>query len=445
MRAGADANYLSELYFHYGRYLLISSSVCGKLPANLQGKWNELIAPPWDSDYHFDINLEMNYWMAEPCGMTACAEALFQYIEKFYESGAKAAKELYGCRGIWLPIQGDAWAKATPEAYGWAVWIGAAAWIAQHFWMHYIYNGDREFLQTRAYPYFVKVAEFYEDYLQEDAQGVLQIMPSQSPENRFAGTGYFPVSIGISSSMDVQLAYDALGYAFQSAEILQVDAEKAAIWRDMQSRLPVFQVGTDGRLLEWEVEREEVEPRHRHLSHLYGLYPSDIFMEGKYKEQYDGAIKSLYSRLQQGGGQTGWSRAWVACLMARIGDKAGFYEHFRALLTEFVTDSLLNLHPPYVFQIEGNFGGVAAVIEAVVSCCKGKVYLLRGLPEQWNEGSLSGLKTPGGHVLHMEWKDGNLTSLQITVGFSGEICFGETKAMPEKTYRGRPGENIIII
>ena len=442
---GGESNYLAELYFHYGRYLLVSSSVCGRLPANLQGKWNEDLEPAWKSDYHFDINLQMNYWPAEPCGMTECAEALLQYIESFYESGEKAAKDLYGCRGIFLPLQGDAWAKATPESYGWAVWIGAAAWIGQHFWAHYIYSGDLKFLKERAYPYFVKTAEFYEDYLQEDEEGILQIIPSQSPENKFVGTGNFPVSIGMSSAMDIQLAHDALTYAVNAAEILDEDADRVKHWKKMLEKLPPLKIGRDERLLEWDKEREEEEPGHRHLSHLYGLYPSDLLVGEEYKNEYAAAVKSLYGRLSSGGGHTGWSRAWVACLMARIGDKDGFYEHFCALFKTFVTNSLLDLHPPKIFQIDGNLGAAAAVIEALISCCNGRVYLLRALPKQWANGTLKGIKTPGGHTLDMEWKNGELTFLQVKFGFEGKISFGETAVFSAEEYTGAQGEVVRIL
>ena len=443
-KAGKHNNYLSELYVHYGRYLLLSSSLCGDYPANLQGKWNELLNPPWDSDYHFDINLQMNYWMAEPCNMPECADALLRYIESYYESGEKAAMDLYGCRGIYLPIQSDIWGRSTPEAYGWAVWIGAAGWMAQHFWQHYLYSGDLQFLKDRAYPYFVKVAEFYEDYLCEDEEGVLQIMPSQSPENSFEGTGYF-TSICISSAMDIELAHDALGYAISSAEILNVDPERVQMWKDMQNRLPKLQIGSDGRLLEWDKERTEVEPGHRHLSHLYGLYPSDLFMQEAYQNVREAAVNSLYYRLSHGGGHTGWSRAWVACLMARIGDKEGFSEHFHAMLTDFATDSLLDLIPPDVFQIEGNFGAVAAAIEALVSCCDGKVYLLKGLPPQWSDGLLEGVKTPGGHILELEWKNRELVRLQVTIGYSGRVLFGETEALAQKEIKGKPEEVVRVL
>lgn len=419
VKEGAADVGLQELYVHFGRYLLLSSSICGRLPANLQGKWNEELNPPWDSDYHFDINLEMNYWQAEPCGMGECVDALIALVENFYESGEKAAMDLYGCRGLYLPIQTDAWGRSTPESYGWAAWIGAAGWIGWHFWQHYRYSGDLKFLKDHGYPYFKKVALFYEDYLVEDENGMLKIYPSQSPENRFAGTGKFPVSIGISSAMDVELAYDSFTYAAESARILG-ETEEAEHWMALREKLPPFRIGSDGRLLEWEKEREEVEPGHRHLSHLYGLYPSFIFTKKEYEEQKEAAIRSLYGRLSAGGGHTGWSRTWVACLMARIGDKDGFYEHFNALVKDFTTSSLLDLCGD-VFQIDGNLGAVAAAVEAVVSVGAQEVKLLNGLSKEWNSGSMTGVCLPGGHKLSLSWKDGKLTELEVTFGFEEEV------------------------
>lgn len=443
-KAGARDNGICTLYYHYGRYLMLSSSIAGELPANLQGKWNDMIDPPWQSDYHFDINLEMNYWMTGPCGMPECSDALLRYLESFYESGAKAAKELYGCRGIWLPIQTDAWSIATPEAFGWAVWIGAAPWMAMQFWRHYEYTGDKTFLKERAYRFFVAVAEFYEDYLVEDEQGVFQIMPSQSPENHFEGSGFLPVAMSISSAMDVQLCYDALTYAIDTAEILDIDPERAARWQDMRDRLPPFGIGKDGRLLEWNEDKKEVpdELGHRHLSHLYGVYPSDLFTPQSRPEQYEAARKSLAFRLHHGGGHTGWSRAWVSCLQARFGNAAGFYEHFAALIQDFATTTFLDLHPPGWFQIDGNCGAVAAVNDALVRPVGGKVWLLQALPELWTDGSLRGLRLPGGHMLDMDWAGGKLQSAVLTLGYaqSATLCYENR----EETVTGAVGDTVKV-
>ena len=445
IKNGGRDNFLSALYFDFGRYLMVSSSICGDLPANLQGKWNNMIDPPWECDYHCDINLEMNYWMAEQCGMPECSDALLKYLERFYESGREAAKKIYGCRGIFLPIQGDAWGISTPEAFGWAVWIGAAPWLAQNFFNRYIYSGDINYLKNRGYRFLKEVAEFYEDYLICDESGTLQIMPSQSPENTFeeaCGYFYLPVGICVSSAMDVQLAYDALGYAAQAAKILNVDADKAELWENMRKKLPDFKIGQDGRLLEWNEEKTEREPElgHRHLSHLYGVYPSALFTGETRVKQYEAAKKSLEFRLSHGGGHTGWSRAWVACLQARFCDAEGFYEHFTALIRDFATVTLLDLHPPRIFQIDGNLGAVAALIESVISYTDGKVHLLRALPKEWEQGSLRGIKVPGGHTVSVWWKNGRAAALKIQIGFEAGLIVKNSGE--EKIFSGIPGEII---
>ena len=414
------------LYIQFGRYLLVSSSISGELPANLQGKWNDRIHPPWESDYHFDINLQMNYWMTEAANMPECAEALIRYVERFIPHARKAARDLYGCRGIWLPIQTDAWGRATPESHGWAVWIGAAPWIAQHVWWHYLYGGDREFLRSRAYPFFKEIAQFYEDYLIADEQGQLQIMPSQSPENRFAGTGPWPVSIGVSSAMDVQLAYDALGYAIKAARILQVDPEDAARWEDLQRRLPPFRIGKDGRLLEWDREMAEVEPAHRHLSHLYGLFPSTLFNPQERPEEYAAALQSLRFRMEKCGGNLswGWSHAWAGCLLARAGDGAGVEEQLTRLVRDFASTSLLDRVSPKsdIFQIDGNLGAVAVALEGIAQSWGGAVHLLRALPPSWERGgSVQALRVPGGHVLSFSWRDGRIDELEVCIGYAGSL------------------------
>ena len=404
---------LPLLYFHYGRYLLCASSANAALPANLQGKWNEELQPPWNSDYHHDVNLQMNYWAAEPAGMQRYVEALLQHIERLVPHARKAARDLYGCRGVWYPIQTDAWGRSTPESYGWAVWIGAAPWLAQHLWWHYEYGRDTEFLRTRAYPFFKEVAAFYEDYLVEDDAGVLQIVPSQSPENRFVGDGGPPVSICVSATMDVILARAAFDYALRSAEILDLDPELRRRWRDLAGRLPELQIGRHGQLQEWNEDFDEVEPSHRHVSHLIGLYPGDLLDPERTPDLWRAAAVSLERRLAAGGGHTGWSRAWTACLFARLGRAEDAWEHLNHLITDFATDSLLDLHPPRIFQIDGNLGGAAAVVEMLLQSYRGELHLLPALPAAWPEGSASGLRARGGVTVAIAWRDGKLVEATL--------------------------------
>lgn len=448
IKTGKNDDGLMLLFYNFGRYLFLSSNLNGDLPANLQGKWNRQVKPEWGSDYHFNINLQMNYWLAEPLGMGESAEKLINLIESFVPHGEKAAKDLYNCRGIWLPHAGDVWGRATPESYGYGVWIGAAGWLAQHIWHRYIYSGDVEFLENRAYPYFKKVAQFYEDYSFKDSDGIYQLSPSQSPENAFLGAGSFYVSCCKSSAIDVQIAYDALGYAIKAAEILGVDKEETEIWKGIRNNLPEFKIGSDGRLLEWNEEFAEKEPQHRHVSHLYGLYPSDLFTLEKRPKQFYAAKKSLDFRMEQGGGHTGWSRAWVACLYSRLGEGEKMYEHIYKMICEFATSSLLDTHPlpfpdqPLIFQIDGNFGAVAAMTEGVAQYKNNKLYLLPALPKRWKNGEVKGYRTPGGHTVSFKWKEETITQLNIEIGVKEELCIvlnGE-----ERKIHGALGASIAI-
>jgi alpha-L-fucosidase 2 len=413
-RTGAADPALPLLYANFGRYLLVASSALGELPANLQGKWNEDLNPPWESDYHHDVNLQMNYWPAEAGHLQHSTNALFCHLERFVPHARKAAKDLYDCEGVWFPIQTDAWGRATPEAYGWAVWIGAAAWLAQHLWWHYEYGQDIEFLRKRAYPFFKEVAAFYETYLIEDEQGVLQVVPSQSPENRFVGGGKMPVTLCVSAAMDIELIMDLLGHAIRSAELLGTDPEKRREWQSILDRLPRLKIGSHGELLEWNQEFQEVEPGHRHYSHLVGLYPGDLIDPYRTPDLWQAGRVALERRLSHGGGHTGWSRAWTACFFARLGDAEKAWDHVMHLILDFATDSLLDLHPPRIFQIEGNLGGAAAILEMLLQSYHEELHFLPALPKAWPTGKVTGIRARGGFTVKMEWKDGRLCCADIT-------------------------------
>lgn len=419
VREGGDDPLLPALYFHYGRYLLIASTATADLPPNLQGKWNEDLDPPWQADYHNDINLQMNHWPAEPGNLADATEPLFRFIERLVPHAQRAASDLYGCRGVWFPIQTDPWDPCTAESYGWAAWIGAAPWLAQHLWWHFEYGQDRGFLRDRAYPFFKEVAAFYEDYLIEDDAGVLQIVPSQSPENRFVGGGDLPVGIGVSATMDVLLARDALSYALRAAELLDVDADRRGQWQDMLDRLPQLQIGRHGQLQEWNEDFDEVEPSHRHLSHLIGVFPGDSLDPEATPDLWRAAEVALDRRLAAGGGHTGWSRSWVACLYARLGRTDDAWRHLTHLITDFATDSLLDLHPPRIFQIEGNFGGAAAVLEMLLQSYHSELHFLPALPAAWPQGAVTGLRARGGFTIDLEWREGRLESARIAASVDG--------------------------
>lgn len=416
-REGGDPA-MPLLYFEYGRYLMASGS-SGELPLNLQGKWNEDLQPPWESDYHLDINLQMCYWFAETLGMQHAANTLFNLIERYAPYGKEVAKRLYGCRGVTMAIQTDVWGRVTPESMGWAVWIGAAPWLGQHMFMHWRYTKDMQFLKERCYPFLKEAAAFYEDYLLEK-DGALWIVPSQSPENRFEGTGDWPVSIGYNSAMDIELALELMNSAAECAEILGVDADKVRVWRDIAARLPKLGIDSTGRLNEWDKERAEAEPGHRHLSHLYGLYPSQLFEPDS--REWKAAERSLEERLSHGGGHTGWSRSWVACLMARLGRGEEAWHHFMELIGEFATVSLLDLHPPRIFQIDGNMGGTACVCEMLLQSRRGKLLLLPALPAAWKTGSVKNFRAQDGVTVSFAWEDGRLTSFALNATEAQTLC-----------------------
>lgn len=440
IRNGQEDINLAALYFHYGRYLLLSSSFKSKLPSNLQGIWSIKLNPEWNCDFHLDINLQMYYWIAESLNMPECSEALFNFTESLIPHGKKVAKDLYGCRGVYFPLCCDTSYKCTPEAYGWAAWIGGAPWIAQHFWWHYTYTEDIEFLKNRAYPFFKEIAEFYEDYLVADENGTFQIMPSCSPENPFKETSDigWPVGICISAAMDVQLAYDCLGYAIKSAEILKVNPLECEKWKHIREHLPPFAIGSDGRLLEWNEEKIEAEPGHRHLSHLYGLYPSDLFNPIDRPAQYEASKKSLDFRIAHDGGYTGWSTAWVMACYARLGETENTISALNRMFAEFSTDSLLCLHPPRIFQIDGNIGVPAAILETVIQCWGGKVHLLRALPNEWKNGKMCGVKIPGGHTVSLSWKNSQVKELKIEFSKTDTITVC-TSANEELVFSGEKG------
>ncbi len=427
MKDGADDNAVCEMYFDFGRYLMVSATLNGELPTHLQGKWNNMLQPAWDSDYHLDVNLEMNYWAAESINMPEAAKGLIKYLNSVKDAGKESAQNLFGCRGIHYPLSTDIWGKHC-GSYGWTAWTGAAAWLAQHIWWHYIYSGDKEFLKNEAYDYFVQVAEFYEDFLEKDEEGIYHICPSYSPECPIADQPSLPVGICTDASMDIQLIFDSLNYAIKTAKILGVDSQKIERWQEIIDNLPEFKIGSDGRLMEWDKEYPEREAGHRHLSHLYGLYPSNLFTPETRKEQYNAAIRSLEYRMKHGGGHTGWSRAWCACLYARIKRPADFYEHYTSLIKEFAAETLLDLHPPRIFQIDGNFGGVAAVVEAIVGYYDEKAHILPALPAAWKDGYLRGIKIPGGHTVSVKWENGKATEISVVLGFEEKatlVCEGK--------------------
>ena len=469
LRDGKSDPDLIALYARYGQYLLVSSSIHAKLPMHLQGKWDHETFPKWNSDYHLNINLQMNYWASDALGYAEYTEVMLAYLTSLIPNGKEAARKLYGCGGIMLALNSDYWRNITAEAYNYAVWIGAAGWFATHFFDHYLYTGSLEWLRDKAWPFIKEAARFYVDYIEFDGNGKALIMPSQSPENRYKGCGYFPVSNCINSAMDIEICHDALTVAIKSAKILSIEDGEVRTWQDILTRLPSVPIAKDGRLVEWDSEdKVELEPGHRHFSHLYGVYPSSQFTPERDTPRFEAAKKSLAYRLAHGSGHTGWSLAWGSCLFARFQDKAGIEKNLSLLISTLSSGSLLDLHPDYypqherptegkddpflfngekcldeyVFQIDGNMGATAAVIEALVQLRDGVIHLLPAVPDVWQRGSVSHLRIKDGNTLSFTFENGTITALEIILGYrENAICMYNGK---KKTIKGAKGEKIIL-
>ena len=455
---GTEDKNLEILYFQYGRYLLISSSRTPGIPANLQGLWNPYMRPPWSSNYTININAEENYWLAENTNLSEMHLPMMQFIKNISTTGAVTAKTFFGVSNGWAACHNsDVWAMSNPVGnFGegnpqWANWQMGGVWLSTHLWEHFVFTQDKEFLKNEGYSIMKGAVEFCLDWMVEDKEGKLVTSPSTSPENRFiTPTGYHGATL-YGGTADLAMIRELFQQTIEAQKILNVDNDLKNKVEQALNRLHPYQVGKKGNLQEWYYDWEDVEPKHRHQSHLFGLYPGHHITPSETPELVSACRKTLEIK---GDETTGWSKGWRINLWARLWDGNRAYKMYRELLKYVEPDAirprgqggggtypnLFDAHPP--FQIDGNFGGAAAIAEMLVQSSVNEIRILPALPDAWPEGKVKGLVARGGFFLDLEWEKLQPKKISVSSEKGGmtKIIHGEK----QQTINLKPGEKVTM-
>jgi alpha-L-fucosidase 2 len=439
---------LATIYYQFGRYLLISSSQPGGQPANLQGIWNNKMDPPWGSKYTININTEMNYWPAEGTNLTEMHNPLIEMVKDLSHTGRETAKVMYGSNGWVTHHNTDLWRITGPvDGIYSAMWPMGGAWLSRHVWEKYLYNGDKKYLAT-VYPALKGAAEFYLDFLvEEPVHKWMVVSPSMSPEN--APRAHKGKSIAAGATMDNQLVFDLFSNTIRAAEALNTDKDLVAKIKAMRNKLAPMQVGQYGQLQEWMQDLDDPNDKHRHVSHLFGLYPANQISPLRTPELFDAAHTSL---IQRGDVSTGWSMGWKVNLWARLQDGNHAYKLIRNQLTPTGLNkggensgggtypNLFDAHPP--FQIDGNFGCTAGITEMLLQAHDGSIQLLPAMPDEWKDGSISGLRAPGGfEIENITWENGKLSKVTIKSKLGGNCRLRVPNVLKGNSLKPAKGDN----